>query len=43
MIGGHDLKNSIESYPLRDKVVLVLKDMVWVKQALEMGAVLKNH
>jgi len=40
---GELLKNSIESYPLRDKVVLVLKDMVWVKQALEMGAVLKNH
>jgi hypothetical protein len=40
---GELLKNSIESYPLRDKVVLVLKDMVWVKQALEMGAVLKTH
>jgi hypothetical protein len=40
---GELLKNSILSYPLRDKVVLVLKDMVWVKQALEMGAVLKNH
>jgi hypothetical protein len=25
---GELLKNSIESYPLRDKVVLVMKDMV---------------
>ena len=40
---GELLKNSIESYPLRGKMVLVLKDMVWVKQALEMGAVLKTH
>jgi hypothetical protein len=35
---GELLKNSIESYPLRDKVVLVMKDMVWVEQALGMGA-----
>jgi len=35
---GELLKNSIESYPLRDKVVLVMKDMVWVEQAIEMGA-----
>lgn len=40
---GERLKNSIESYPLRDKIVLVMKDMVWVKQALEMGDVLKTH
>ena len=32
------LKNSVESYPLRDKVVLVMKDLVWVEQALVMGA-----
>ncbi len=34
---GELLKNSVESYPLRDKVVLVMKDMVWVEQALAMG------
>ncbi len=38
---GELLKNSIESYPLRDKVVLVMKDMVWVEQAFVMGA--KKH
>ncbi len=27
---GELLKNSVESYPLRDKIVLVMKDMVWV-------------
>ncbi len=32
------LKNSVESYPLRDKILLVMKDMVWVEQALTMGA-----
>jgi len=35
---GELLKNSVESYPLRDKIVLVMKDMVWVEQALVMGA-----
>ena len=35
---GELLKNSIESHPLRDKVVLVMKYMVWVEQALVMGA-----
>ncbi len=35
---GELLKNSVESYPLRDKVVLVMKDLVWVEQALGMGA-----
>lgn len=35
---GRLLKNSIESHPLRDKVVLVMKDIVWVEQALAMGA-----
>ncbi len=39
---GELLKNSIENYPLRDKVVLIMKDMVWVEQALTMGAVLKT-
>ena len=34
---GELLKNSIESYPLRDKIVNVMKDMVWVEQALVMG------
>ncbi len=40
---GELLKNSGESYQLRDKVVLVMKDMVWVEQAVKMGAVLKTH
>jgi hypothetical protein len=35
---GELLKNSVESYPLRDKIVLVMKDMVWVEQALVMAA-----
>ncbi len=39
---GELLKNSIESYPLRDKMVLVMKDMVWVEQALAMGASLRT-
>ncbi len=33
------LKNSVESYPLRDKIVLIMKDMAWVEQAVAMGAV----
>ncbi len=37
---GELLKNSIENYPLRDKMVFVMKDMVWVEQALAMGAVM---
>jgi hypothetical protein len=40
---GELLKNSVESYPLRDKMVFIMKDIVWVEQALEMGAVLKTH
>ena len=36
---GELLKNSVESYPLRDKAVLVMKDMVSVEQALSMGAI----
>ncbi len=34
---GELLKNSVESYPLRDKIVLVMKDMVCVEQALVIG------
>lgn len=30
-------KSSIESYLLRDKVVLVMKDMAWVEHAVKMG------
>ncbi len=40
---GELLKNSVESYPLRDKIVLVMKDMVWVEKAVAMGAVAKNR
>ncbi len=40
---GELLKNSIESYPLLDKVVLIMKDMVWVEQALAMGAENDTH
>jgi hypothetical protein len=36
------LKNSVESYPLRDKIVLVMKDMAWVEQAAGMGAVVRD-
>ncbi len=39
---GELLKNSIESYPLRDKIVLVMKDIVWVEQAVKMGAIKKT-
>ncbi len=40
---GELLKNSVENYLLRDKVVLVMKDMVWVEQALAMGARIKSR
>jgi hypothetical protein len=36
---GELLKNSVESYPLRDKILLVMKDLVWVEQAVALGAV----
>ncbi len=36
------LKNSVESYPLRDKIVLIMKDMAWVEQAIAMGAVIRT-
>ncbi len=39
---GELLKNSVESYPLRDKVVLVIKDMAWFEQAVEMEAIKKT-
>ncbi len=35
-----DPELSIENYPLRDKMVFVMKDMAWVEQALAMGAVM---
>ena len=38
---GELLKNSIESYPLRDKIVFIMKDLVCVKQAIEMGATMR--
>lgn len=34
---GELLKNSVESYSLLDKIVLVMKDLVWVEQAVAMG------
>ena len=37
---GELLKNSVENYPLRDKMVFVMKDKSWVEQAMAMGAVL---
>jgi hypothetical protein len=39
---GELLKNSVESYPLRDKIVLVMKDQAWVEQAVSMGAVVRG-
>jgi len=33
------LRNSVESYPLRDKIVLVMNDMAGVEQTVAMGAV----
>ncbi len=37
------LKNSVESYPLRDKIVFIMKDMAWVEQAVAMGAISKSN
>lgn len=34
---GELLRNSVENYPLLDKIVLVLKDMAWVEQAVVRG------
>jgi hypothetical protein len=39
---GELLKNSVESYPLRDKILLVMKDMAGVEQAVAMGAVVRG-
>ena len=39
---GELLKNSIESYPLKDKIMLVMKDLFRVEQAIGMGAVVKE-
>ena len=39
---GELLKNSVENYPLRDKIVLVMKDLVWVEQAVAIGAVVRT-
>jgi hypothetical protein len=36
---GELLKNSVDNYPLREKIVFVMKDMACVEQALAMGAV----
>ncbi len=39
---GDLLKNSVESYPLGDKIVLVMKDLVWIEQAVAMGAMVRG-
>jgi hypothetical protein len=39
---GELLKNSVDSYPLRDKIVLVMKDIVWVEQAIATGATMRS-
>ena len=36
---GELLKNSIDNYPLREKIIFMMKDMACVEQALTMGAV----
>lgn len=40
---GELLKNSVENYPLRDKIVLVMKDLAWVEQAVAMGGVARGR
>jgi hypothetical protein len=40
---GGLLKNSVESYPMRDKMVLVMKDMEGVELAKVMGAVVRDR
>ncbi|MDP3106219.1 MAG: hypothetical protein Q8M95_16630 [Candidatus Methanoperedens sp.] len=40
---GELLKNSVDNYLLRDKLVLVMKDMVWVEQAVAMGAAVRGR
>jgi hypothetical protein len=39
---GELLKNSVESYPMRDKIVLIMKDLACVEQALAIGATMKT-
>jgi hypothetical protein len=39
---GELLKNSVDNYPMREKIIFVMKDMASVKQALAMGAVAKS-
>jgi hypothetical protein len=36
---GELIKNSIDNYPLREKIVFVMKDMACVEQALAIGAI----
>ncbi len=36
------LKNSVESYPMRDNIVLVMKDKAWVEQVMAVGAVVRG-
>ncbi len=36
---GELLKNSVESYLLRDKIVFIMKDIAWVEHAVAMGAI----
>src|SRR4030067_2258811 len=40
---GELLKNSVEHYPLRDKIVFVMKDLAWVEQAVAIGAVARGR
>ena len=39
---GELLKNSVDTYPLREKIVFVMKDTKCVEQALAMGAVVST-
>ncbi len=39
---GDILKSSIDSYPLRDMIVFVMKDRVSVEQASALGATIKT-
>ncbi len=32
-------KNSVKSYPVRDRIMFAMKDMAWVKQAITIRAV----
>ncbi len=40
---GGLLKTSVESNPLRDTIVLVMKDMAWVEQAVAMEGAVKHE